>query len=232
VIVTNRPYFPWIAIEDRILPVLHLLIGVGNDVIIYFGHIVEWELIEIPAEERAWKDEAKKLKTDIETYRQQCQEWDETPYQGTTKKSRRSSLMTLRRTRSELANGGNRLNAEEQAEFDLLDREFKASRKKRDDAKARRADLLKKIADAAKGRRRPPKEVQVTWYLLMEKIYRLFNVVREDYHKRQFAGRPMREIMKNAQAIFNQAKTMLRQFNSNAKMWMTLTHRSTNFATM
>ncbi len=210
--VTNRPYFPWIAIEDRILPVLHLLIGVGNDVIIYFGHIVEWELIEIPAEERAWKDEAKKLKTDIETYRQQCQEWDETPYRGTTKKSRRSSLMTLRRTRSELANGGNRLNAEEQAEFDLLDREFKESRKKRDDAKARRADLLKKIADAAKGRRRPPKEVQVTWYLLMEKIYRLFNVVREDYHKRQFAGRPMREIMKNAQAIFNAAKTMLRQF--------------------
>ena len=104
------------------------------------------------------------------------------------------------------------MNDEEQAELDLLDGEFKATRKTRDDAKARRADLLKKAADAAKGRRRPPKDVQVTWYLLMEKIYRTFNVVREDYHKKQFAGRPMREIMKNAEAIFNEAKTMLRQF--------------------
>ena len=209
--VTNRPYFPWISIMNRVLPVLHLLIGVGNDVINYFGHVVEWTLIEIPEEERKWKEDVETLKVLIETYKRECNEWDSSPHGESTKSKRRSALMSLKRSRSATANG-NRLTDDEQAEFDLLNGEFKETRKKRDDAQAKRRDLLKKINEAAKGRRRPPKEVNETWYLLMEKIYRRFNVVREDYHKRQFAGRPMREIMKNAQGIFDDAKVMLRRF--------------------
>lgn len=122
-------------------------------------------------------------------------EWNDTPWNDTTKDKRHKGLMALRRTRAPTAHDGNRLSPEELQEFTTLDNEFKQTRKLGDDAQERRKALLKLTNAAAKNRRMPPKEVTETWYLSMEKIYRNHNVVREDYHKKMFAGRPMRETL-------------------------------------
>mmetsp|Transcript_18980 Transcript_18980/g.28347 ORF Transcript_18980/g.28347 Transcript_18980/m.28347 type:complete len:117 (-) Transcript_18980:48-398(-) len=37
-------------------------------------------------------------------------------------------------------------------------------------------------------------------------------VKREDYHKRKFSGRPLKEIMRKSEKIFTEAKQMLREF--------------------
>ena len=65
-------------------------------------------------------------------------------------------------------------------------------------------------------RRKPPKEVTRTWYLLMERIYRDCGVKREDYHKRKFSGRPLKEIMRKSEKIFTEAKQMLREFKDDS----------------
>lgn len=156
---------------------------------------MEWTLIQIPEEERQWKTEVETLKESIATYQANCTEWNDTPWNDTTKDKRHKGLMALRRTRAPTAHDGNRLSPEELQEFTTLDNEFKQTRKPRDDAQERRKALLKLTNAVAKNRRTPPKEVTETWYLSMEKIYRNHNVVREDYHKKMFAGRPMRETL-------------------------------------
>lgn len=203
--VTGRPYFPWIPMINRILPILHLLLGIGNDIITYFGHVVEWNLIHLPEEEKGWQKEAIQLKESIPSLQAECENWDNAAYGNTTKSKRRTKLMADRRKAAGL-------NPEQKAEFDRLESEFKAVRKVKADAVARRKKLLTLINAAAKSRRTPPADVQETWYLAMEKIYRSNGVVREDYYKKMFSGRPMRDIMKNAEAIFNEAKTMLRRY--------------------
>ena len=202
--VTGRPYFPWIPMINRILPILHLLLGIGNDIITYFGHVVEWNLILLPEEEKEWQKEVLSLNEKIPDLQAACANWDNTEWNGTTKSKRRSNLMTARR-KGQLAQA-------ESDELTLLDDEFKEVRKSRDDAQAKKRELLKKINAGAKARRTPPKDVQTTWYLEMEKIYRTNGVVREDYYKKMFAGGPLKKIMDNAEAIFDEAKVMLRRY--------------------
>ena len=45
-----------------------------------------------------------------------------------------------------------------------------------------------------------------TWYLIMERIYSACGVKREDYNKRKFSGRPLKEIMRKSEKIFTEAK--------------------------
>ena len=50
----------------------------------------------------------------------------------------------------------------------------------------------------------------------MERIYRDCGVKREDYHKRKFSGRPLKEIMRKSEKIFTEAKQMLREFKDDS----------------
>ena len=45
----------------------------------------------------------------------------------------------------------------------------------------------------------------------MDKIYVKHKAKREDYFKRQFSGRPLKEIKKQAEGIFNDARALLCQ---------------------
>lgn len=50
------------------------------------------------------------------------------------------------------------------------------------------------------------------WYIRMDKIYADNGCKREDYHKRKFSGKPLKEIKKQAQKIFDEARDMLKDF--------------------
>ena len=65
--VKRWTYFPWIPVENYILPVLHLKIGLGNNVIDYFGFLVEWRLTRLSQQEKAWKDRVDDLNIKIPT---------------------------------------------------------------------------------------------------------------------------------------------------------------------
>ncbi len=198
--VKRQPYFPWIPVENYILPVLHLCIGLGNNVIDYFGHVVEWKLTKLSVEERAWKDRVIALDSSlIQQSRNEVNQW-KTSDSG----KRRTTLMTLRRTRQ--------LTGDETNELAVLDAEFTALGKTRDDLLTERKNLMDKIEKAHKSRRTPPEGVDRTWYLLMERIYKDNGAKREDYHKKKFSGRPLKTIMKKSSEIFNEAKEMLREF--------------------
>lgn len=175
--VKRRTYFPWIPIENYILPILHLCIGLGNDVIDYFGFLVEWRLTKLSPEERSWKNRVDTLNTLIPERRQEANDW-----KAGIHGKRRTALMGLRRSRA--------LAPAEVEELATLDATFAALGKARDDLVAERKSLKEKIDRAHEARRKPPEGVDRTWYLLMERIYRENGVKREDYHKRKFSGRP------------------------------------------
>jgi hypothetical protein len=208
--VKRRTYFPWIPVENYILPVLHLKIGLGNNVIDYFGFLVEWRLTKLSQQEKAWKDRVDDLNIKIPERRQIANDWQK----GIDGK-RRTQLMALRRTRAP-TNGVNGLNPAEVEELVALDATFTANGKLREELIAERTNLMKAIETAHESRRRPPKGVDRTWYLLMEQIYRKHGVKREDYHKRKFSGRPLKDIMRKAADIFNDAKAMLREFKDDS----------------
>ena len=201
--VKRQPYFPWIPVKNYILPVLHLCIGLGNNVIDYFGHLVEWKLTKLSEEERGWKDRVIALDSSlIQQSRGAVNEW-----KAGVRGKRRATLMALRRTRAPTVG----LTPEEANELAELDAEFTALGKTRDDLLSERKNLMDKIEAAHKSRRTPPKG-ETSWYLLMERIYHDSGVKREDYHKKKFSGRPLRTIMKKSGEIFNKAKDMLREF--------------------
>ena len=123
--------------------------------------------------------------------------------------------MAYRRTRAP-TNGVNGLNPAEVEELAALDATFTANGKLRDELIAERTNLMKTIETTHESRMRPPIGVDRTWYLLMEQIYRKHGVKREDYHKRKFSGRPLKDIMRKAADIFNDAKAMLREFKDDS----------------
>mmetsp|Transcript_24585 Transcript_24585/g.38594 ORF Transcript_24585/g.38594 Transcript_24585/m.38594 type:complete len:992 (+) Transcript_24585:233-3208(+) len=208
--VKRRSYFPWIPLKNYILPILHLCIGLGNDVIDYFGFLVEWRLTKLSDEEKRWKNRVDELNVLIPNQRKVVNDW-----KAGNHGKRRTALMALRRTRAP-SNGGNGLNHDEVDELAALDATFEAMGKLRDTLIAERKSLNTKIDAKHEERRRPPEGVQKTWYLEMERIYRNHNVKREDYHKRKFQGRPLKKIMQKAEAIFTDAKTMLREFKDDS----------------
>ena len=208
--VKRRSYFPWIPLKNYILPILHLCIGLGNDVIDYFGFLVEWRLTKLSDEEKRWKNRVDELNVLIPNQRKVVNDW-----KAGNHGKRRTALMALRRSRAP-SNGGNGLNHDEVDELAALDATFEAMGKLRDTLIAERKSLNTKIDAKHEERRRPPEGVQKTWYLEMERIYRKHGVKREDYHKRKFQGRPLKEIMKKAEAIFTDAKTMLREFKDDS----------------
>ena len=67
-----------------------------------------------------------------------------------------------------------------------------------------------------------------TWYLIMERIYSACGVKREDYHKRKFSGRPLKEIMRKSEKIFTEAKQMLRDFKDDSIDGIEAKHGSRN----
>ena len=196
--VKKRTFFPWIPVENYILPVLHLKIGLINDVIDYFGKIVEWRLIKVPREEREWMDRVDILNEVIPVKQKAVIDWNDS---GVGKRRR------------QLANKKNRT-AEEEVELngkEGLNKQFQTMGSERDRLKEERTTLNKKIAKAQEGRRKP-KEGEKTWYTEMEDIYRENKIQREDYHKRKFTGRPLKDIMDKAEKIFTKAKDMLRRY--------------------
>ena len=92
------------------------------------------------------------------------------------------------------------------AQLDSLDNEIKALWKPRDDAKKEQKNLSAKVEDRISGR----KTDKDAWHLQMEDIYSDCKIAREDYHKRQFSGRPLRMLLDKASEVMNKAKDMLK----------------------
>ena len=202
--VKCEPKFPWITIINRILPKLHQVIGLINDVIVYFETQVEWTIIMLPPVEKIWKARVQELNDIIPALEQAVRDWqsekgdERTRLMGKVRNSKRKNAKTMTpMTREE---------AEAEARFKVLDAELIPLQKKRDDAQGERKKLKEKFAERTSKRIVDTK----SWYIPMEQIYTANKIKREDYHKRKFSGRPLNVMMKNAASIFGEAKTMLK----------------------
>ena len=202
--VKKRPFFQWIPVENYIPPILHLKIGLLNDVVDYFGHLVEWKVIKISPEEREWKDRVNYLNEIIPDKQQNAAIWQVSEEGGKKRKA-------LLQKQKKLTKQKEKLSDEETKELEELEERFDEFTGERDRLVNERSSLRKKIASAAESRRKPKEGVN-TWYVDMETIYHNSGVEREDYHKRKFSGGPLTKLSKNAGQIFSQAKLMLRNY--------------------
>jgi len=79
--------------------------------------------------------------------------------------------------------------------------------KARDNAVKERTDLKKELDEKIRLRRKDADG----WHSTMDRIYLKHGCKREDYFKRQFSGRPLKQIKKNAKKIFRDEKALLMQ---------------------
>ena len=73
--VREDPYFD-IPVERFIWPILHTLIGIGNNILKYLVDIVENEIQHIPPKEMRVKRELKELEDQLEEQREVRDDWD------------------------------------------------------------------------------------------------------------------------------------------------------------
>jgi len=115
----------------------------------------------------------------------------------------RKKLVTKRNTQEK----GLQMTAEEEATLKILTDRRTVLVKARDKLVKEKTDTYKKLDEKIKARRKDDKG----WYIPMDQIYRDHGCKREDYHKRQFSGKPLKQIKKEATAIFADAKKLLRK---------------------
>ena len=193
-----EPKFPWIPVSHRVKPFVHVVIGVINDCVKYYETRVEYDIIKITIDEKQWRQRLGQLKTLLLPLEAAVNEW-----QQSDKGTQRRNLMARKRTRG--ATGFSNEPALK-AQLDSLDNEIKALWKPRDDAKKEQKNLSAKVEDRISGR----KTDKDAWHLQMEDIYSDCKITREDYHKRQFSGRPLRMLLDKASEVMNKAKDMLK----------------------
>jgi hypothetical protein len=113
---------------------------------------------------------------------------------------KRSSLVAKRRK------CGNRLTAQQEEALARLVPMRKLLDSARDKALKEQKELREKLIENIHKRRREGK----CWYVHMDRLYQMNGVNRESYHMRKFSGRPLKKMKKEAVAIFDGAKQMLR----------------------
>ena len=82
--------------------------------------------------------------------------------------------------------------------------------KAKDNVVKEHTDLKKELDEKIRLRRKDADG----WNIPMDRIYLKHGCKREDYFKRQFSGRPFKQIKKNAKKIFCDAKALLMQHKS------------------
>ena len=108
-------------------------------------------------------------------------------------------------------NGSQRaMSLEELARMKILLQQRTTLEKARDSAVKQRTDLKKELDEKIRLRRKDADG----WHIPMDRIYLKHGCKREDYFKRQFSGRPLKQIKKNAGKIFRDAKALLMQHKS------------------
>ena len=99
--VKCEPKFPWSTIINRILPKLHQVIGLINDVIVYFETQVEWTIIMLPPVEKIWKARVQELNDIIPALEQAVRDWqsekgdERTRLMGKVRNSKRKNAKTM-----------------------------------------------------------------------------------------------------------------------------------------
>ena len=103
---------------------------------------------------------------------------------------------------------GRQLTPDQQADLERL-------RPTREELEKKRDRLLReqtKIKDTLKENTQIRRKDDKFWYIPMDRLYRKYGVERENYHMRKFSGRPLQQIKKEAESIFNDAKALLKEF--------------------
>ena len=80
--VKFKPYWPFIPILNYIVPLLHIMIGVFNDILDYFMKKVEAEIIVLPPAELKLRDDLKVLNVEVKQLLKTATEWRGTTPQG------------------------------------------------------------------------------------------------------------------------------------------------------
>ena len=103
---------------------------------------------------------------------------------------------------------GLQMTDEEEGTLKKLSEIQKEVRRARDSVVNEKTDTKEKLEDKIKARRKS----KDGWFVRMDKIFAKNGCNREDYHKRQFSGKPLKEIKKQAETIFSDARVMLLEF--------------------
>jgi hypothetical protein len=89
-----------------------------------------------------------------------------------------------------------------------LGEKLKDLQRSRDRLAKEKTDKYKKFEEDMK----PIRKDKDGWFVRLDKIFSEAGAKREDYFKRQFSGRPLKVIKKNAKPIFANAKTLVLEY--------------------
>ena len=74
--VKTKPYWDFIPFENYVLPMLHLMIGVGNDIFSYFMDTIEKHIIKVSEKENRVRNATANIEEDINACRVALVAWD------------------------------------------------------------------------------------------------------------------------------------------------------------
>ena len=205
--VKFRPYWDFIPIEKYTVPLLHILIGVFNDVDDFFMDLVDGRIIPVSASELKIRDDIKTMDDKIEPFRKAVEQWKE------TREGRdRSRLLTKYNRMNNLLKRGlpvgasTHMSVEETCQFQELDKKFKSMCKLRDDLKADKKKMKEKLEAYRRQRKTDSKSV----YNGIETLAKDNGLDRGAAFGGKYNGKVARKVMENPMPIYDGVKDILK----------------------
>jgi len=142
--VKRAPYWPFIPVENYAIPLLHLMIGIFNDIIDYFTDLFDTQIIQKGDDELMLEDDYKKMDETI----QKCRSDVELFNKSSLGKKRNKLVTRYNKQKKQLQNGDavtDVLSVEYIAEYQMLQKKFSDVTKPRDNAVSKKKDIKEKL---------------------------------------------------------------------------------------
>jgi hypothetical protein len=193
--VKTTPYWDFIPISNYVVPILHNMIGIGNDILKYYESTVDAKFVPISKPEEKLRLEYAAQDSVIKETSDTVKEWD-----ASEKGKQRTSLMARKKQNRELTQ-------EELLKLEDLQMERKlladASKKAKD-----RKTAIKTKLEIFVNQRKLEKD---SFYAKHEELYIRSGVKRAAYHGGAMTGGHIIKIMKNSEKIFTESRDILKK---------------------
>ena len=204
--VKREPYWPFIPIENYAIPLLHILIGVFNDIDEYWVGIIDSKIVPKSAAELADMEKYKSMDEKIEKAKDDLKKWNESE-QG----QRRSKLVKRKNTQDkQLAKNevvADPLSPDDVVDHIGLNKVWKDFCKKRDDLEQDKKD----IAETINAYRLARKVDKNSVHNKLEQYAKTQGLDRGKAFGGKFNGKDARKVMENSDEYYDGMRTILKE---------------------
>ena len=203
--VKCKPYWDFIPVRNYTIPLLHILIGVFNDVDDYLIDLVDSHIIPVKAAEQKIRDDIKGMDDKIQPLMQTVNAWKQT-----AEGKERSKLLTRKNKMDDRMKAGQPvgnayLTVEEVERYQHLDNVFSQMCKTRDDLKAEKRKMKDKLDAYRRERKLDPKSV----HNKIERLASSNGLDRGAAFGGKYNGKVARKVMENPEPIYDGIRDIL-----------------------